>query len=241
MMIGERFSGLRRVFYLAVPYTFGKDIRRDLSVIRVLARNVPLAGGNTFPQTFLFVMGSVEEFFSGGAYCPSEEIRTCRRLNHLDSGLAKAFGSCDLETFLSRRKVFLDADNSRPSLEELYSLGVEDVAFQDNDPQVAESARDRAVRAGIHLVLLAHEEQARLDGRLNEAIVSRKLLEIITVTEGAQASQLTRKDVFQALEAAVKEIEQEDMKHMRDTGYIMREDPLCSPEAMPPFQQRHEF
>lgn len=198
-------SDLKRAFYLAVPYTFGRDIRKDLGVIKALEQNIPATGGAAFLQAFSSVMESVEEFFSGNNYCPSEELRVCRRLGHLDSGLAKAFGTCDLEAFLSRREVFLDWDDSRAALEETYRLGVEDVAFRANDPQIEGPARDRAIRAGVHLVLLAHEDQARLDGRSNEVIVARKLAQIIDVTEGMQASWLTRKSVYEGLKVAADE------------------------------------
>lgn len=212
MSFGENFLDLKRAFYLVMPYTFGKDIRKDLDVIKVLAQDVSSTEEASFSQAFSSVMESIEDFFSGNAYCPSERNRSCRRLSHLDSGLAKAFGACDLETFLPYREAFLAAGSDRAGLEEVYSLGVEDVAFRDNDPQIAEPARDRAIRAGVHLVLLAHEDQAKLDGREAEAIVSRKLLEIISVTEGPQADQLTRRAVYDDLKIAAEKCAQMNVK-----------------------------
>ncbi|MCB9978261.1 MAG: hypothetical protein H6862_01465 [Rhodospirillales bacterium] len=201
----SHISDLRRAFYLAMPCAFGKDIWKDLGVIKALEQHMPATDGTAFSQAFSSVMGSVEEFFSGNDYCPSEELRICRRLGHLDSGLAKAFGTCDLEAFLSRREAFLEQDDRRAELEEAYRLGVEDVAFRANDPQIEEPARDRAIRAGVHLVLLAHEDQARLDGRPNEVIVAGKLANIMAVTEGMQSGWLTRKIVYDGLKVAADE------------------------------------
>lgn len=204
-------SNANRVFWQIWSHTFGKDVREDFENIREAGRFA--AAGKAFSD----VMASIDAFFTGGGLLsysspPKKPGVAQLRLDHLDSGLRATLGEgayVDPEQFEEGKERFFNECSNAGELLQHYESAMEEYLHCEDTSGQAR-LKDEALRAGAHLVLLAHAFQAEQDGRKREAIFAKKLLEIITVTEGMQAGQLTRKNVYEGLRIAAGECKELD-------------------------------
>lgn len=207
-------SGLTRRLWLAWPSTFGRDIRKDMEIIGNAGRFAAPGQAVGVGRAFADVMESVGDFFEGDGFVlyQTQENRKFggkpqRNLDHLDSGLLTAFGDSiymDSDDFEATKKLFFEGCPEAADLLQRYeTCGKEYLHCEEADK--GSRLKDQALRAGVHLVLLAHEFQARREGRRNETVFARKLVEIIAITEGSRAGELTREHVYQGLKIAANE------------------------------------
>lgn len=207
-------SGVMRTLWLAWPHTFGRDIRKDIDVIAKAGRFAAPRQAVGAGQAFSGVMKSVSAFFDGGMFVLSRKQKNwkfggivTRDLDHVDSGLVTAFGdnvSVNSSAFEATKKAFFEECPEACDLLERYeTLSQQYLHCEDKDK--GSRLKDQALRAGAHLVVLAHEFQARREERTNETVIARKLVQIIAITEGARAAELTPQDVYQGLKSAANE------------------------------------
>jgi hypothetical protein len=212
---------LAQAFYTALPHRFGVDLRADFATFEHIARFVVeksacKSGKNSRPfedavdQIFI----SLHQFFEGSSqvhntpYSEYEPIRW-HKLGHLDSGMQGAFKSSFEPDFLVLKEAFFqEMDESRNSKNQYYAAL--EWAVVNTDPESRKKAEQKALLEGARLTLKAHlfhAERAEQDHGA-ETLLARKLLELIDVVAGMQASFLTRKMVREAFEVTANECAQ---------------------------------